>query len=102
MLLIALALAQSAPFDVKADYVELARQHCSAEWPADFRMQEYCLKQQAEGMIEFKAVSDQYGKAIEKTLETCTEQWTKDRIPDWRMIGYCAKQQAEAYARLNG
>lgn len=101
MLLIALALAQAAPFDVKADYVELARQHCRTEWPNDFRMQEHCLKGQAAGMVQFKAVSDEIGKPLEKALETCTEEWTKDHIPDWRMIGYCATKQADAYRALN-
>lgn len=100
MLLIALALTQ-APFDTKANFVELARVHCRGEWPADFQMQEFCLKGQAKGMVQFKAVSDELGKRIEPTLEKCTEEWTKNRIPDWQMIGFCAKTQADAFRRLN-
>lgn len=99
MLLIALALAQ-APFDTKADYIQLARTFCARKWANDFEMQGYCVRQQAAGMLEFKAVSDSMGKAIEKALEICTERWTKDRLPDWEMIGYCSKQQAEAYRSL--
>lgn len=87
MLLIALALAQAAPFDTKADYMQLARQ--------------YCAKEAAAGMLQFKRVSDELGKPIEKALEQCTEKWTTDRLPNWQMIGYCATSQAEAYRRLN-
>lgn len=100
MLLIALALAQ-APFDTNADFVALAKEHCRHEWPADFQMQEYCLRGQAAGMLQFKAASDELGKPFESTLEKCTEEWTKDRIPDWQMIGDCAAKQAEAFRRLN-
>lgn len=101
MILIALALAQAAPFDMDADYVQLARQFCAKEWPDNFEMQSYCLKQQATGMLQFKAVSDELGKPIEKTLEHCTEEWTKDRLPDFAMIGHCATRQADAFRSLH-
>jgi len=100
MLLFALALA-SAPFDTKADYVQLARDFCGREWPDNFEMQVYCVKQQASGMLQFKTVSDELGKPIEKALERCTEEWTKDRLPNFAMIGYCATRQAEAYRALH-
>jgi hypothetical protein len=101
MFLFALALAQTAPFDTKADYVELARTHCASEWPDNFEMQGYCMKQQATGMLAFKEASDSIGKPLEKALERCTEEWTKDRLPNWEMIGYCATKQAEAYRNLH-
>lgn len=101
MLLIAIALAQAAPFDTKADYVALAREQCRQEWPADFTMQEFCLKAQAKGMLQFKAVAETMGKGFEPTLEKCTEEWTKNRIPDWMMIGFCATSQAGAWQRMN-
>lgn len=102
MLLVALALAQTAPFDVQADYGALAREHCRREWPGDFQMQRYCQHQQNVGMLQFKAVSDDLDKAIEPALERCAEDWTHDRLPDWQMIGYCAIQQGTAYRRING
>ncbi len=101
MFLIALALAQVAPFDTKADYIALARQHCAGAWANDFEMQEHCMKQQAAGMVKFKAASDSVGKPLEKALEKCTEQWTKNRLPDWDMIGHCAQKQADSYLALN-
>ena len=100
MFLIALALAQ-APFDVKADYGELARAHCAREWPDDFQMQSYCWREQHGGMLQFKAVSDDFGPRIEKALEGCVEQWTADGLPDWQMIGYCAAEQAKGFVRVN-
>lgn len=93
-------MAAEPPFDVKADPVGLAKQHCARQWPDDFRMQEHCLKLAAQGMVELKAVHDEFGTKLEKALEECVELWTEDRLPDWRMIGYCAKQQADAYERL--
>ncbi len=101
MFLIALALAQAAPFDTKADFMGLARQHCAGEWPSDFAMQKHCLKGQAEGMLKFKTASDSVGRPLDKALEKCTEEWTKARVPNWQMIGYCAGKQAEAYRSLN-
>ena len=100
MLLIALALIQ--PFDVGADYGAMAREHCAIEWPDDFQMQSYCWHQQNVGMLQFKAVSDDLGKAIEPALERCAEDWTKDGLPDWQMIGHCAVEQGTAYRRVNG
>jgi hypothetical protein len=99
VVLIALALA-SAPFDTKADYVVLAKEHCAREWPDDFQMQNYCLDQQLKGMLQFKAVSDDLGTKIEKALERCTEEWTRDRLPDWQMIGHCAVEQGTAWHRI--
>lgn len=100
MLLIALALAQAAPFDVKGDYAAMARTHCRREWPDDFRMQEHCLEQQVKGLQEFLDAAA-VGKPLDKALRTCVEEWTKERVPDFQMIGYCAKQQAEAWRRIN-
>jgi ferredoxin len=100
MLFVALALAQAAPFDTKADYIGLTKQFCAKDWPDNFEMQAYCLKQQAQGMLQFKAVSDELGKPIEKALEHCTEEWTTDRLPNFAMIGYCATKQAESYRSL--
>lgn len=99
MLLVALALAQ--PFDTKADFMDLARTHCANEWPADFQMRSHCMKEQAAGMLQFKSVSDSIGKPIEKALQKCAEDWTKNRLPDWQMIGHCASEQAAAYRSLN-
>jgi hypothetical protein len=62
MFLFALALAQAAPFDTKADYVELARTHCASEWPDNFEMQGYCMKQQATGCWQFKEAATAIGK----------------------------------------
>jgi hypothetical protein len=100
MLLVALLL-QTAPFDVKADYVELAKQHCRLEWPNDFQMQAHCLKEQAGGMIAFKRIAETSGPPLHKAFEKCTEDWTKNGLPDWQMIAYCANEQATAYQALN-
>lgn len=98
---LALALAQAAPFDTSADYGALARGHCAREWPDDFQMQSYCYRQQHVGMLQFKAISDDLGKTIEKALEQCAEAWTRGGLPDWQMIGHCAVEQGTAYRRIN-
>lgn len=55
MFVVALLLSgaqATGPFDpYKSE--ELAKQHCSAKWPDDFEMQEYCVKQQSQGMHDF-------------------------------------------------
>lgn len=102
MLLLALALFQVAPFDTKANQSMLIRRHCAVEWPNDFTMQAHCAKMALEGMQQFVAASKSVGRPLDKALEQCVEQWTKNRVPDWAMIGYCSKQQADAYLALNG
>lgn len=81
--------------DAKAD----ARKHCLIEWPDDPRMQEYCEGQAVEGMREFVRSYREFGSSIEKVLEHCMTDWTRDGLPDWAMIGYCSRQQADSMRR---
>lgn len=100
LLFLGLAAAQVAPFDIKADYGDLSRQRCAKEWPTDFVLQETCVTLDREGMAKFKMVRDQIGPPIDPALETCTSDFTEDRLPNWMLIGACAEMQAESYRRL--
>lgn len=100
-MLLALALAAAQPFDTKADYGALAREHCAIEWPDDFQMQAHCWREQNRGMLQFKGVAEEFGPRLHKALEKCTEDWTKDGLPDWQMIGFCAVEQARGYIQVS-
>ena len=54
-------------------------------------------------MTEMHEIKYQAGMIdpLNKALEKCVEEWTKNAVPDWKMIGYCSKQQAEAWRKLH-
>lgn len=68
---------------------------CQKDWPADFRMQSYCLDQQREAVT-----------ALQRRTMASPEQQTirgkcaKDWPADFRMRDYCETQQLEALAKL--
>lgn len=98
----AMILASTTPpFEVRGSYEQMAAEHCRAEWPDDFRMQNYCMDMQIRGLAEFRQAYLQHGSVIERALESCVEEWTKyprtrRALPDFRMIGHCARQQSDA------
>ena len=94
------AASATGPFDPnKAE--QLSRQHCAAKWPSDFEMQDYCLKQQRQGMHDYALELSDAPKPLIGPLYNCAVKWTENGIPDFEMIAYCGKQQVEAYQRLN-
>jgi hypothetical protein len=104
MMITLLALAALSgwkpPFDENR-LVDLARQHCAAEWRDDFEMQAYCLKKQADGMGVYQSARASVGPALNGAVVHCLEEWTTAGVPDFEMIGYCVRKQADAYRQLH-
>jgi hypothetical protein len=87
------------------------REKCEKEWPDDYRMQAYCIKQQDEALGKFLGRNTAiYGTEKLKKLRTrCLAEWStpatrrdgSDRfIVDFRMANYCEEQQLKALASL--
>jgi hypothetical protein len=63
-------------------------------------MQDYCLKQQIEGMHDYAMELRDAPKALINPLYNCALKWTDNGVPDFEMMAYCGKQQMDAYLRL--
>lgn len=83
--------------------------HCGADWPDDYRMQEHCVEQQrgalenvrswmrshlADGSTE-AAIAREPERA--KILLKCNEDWP---APEYRMLWHCIEEQEKALERL--
>ena len=95
-----LAAAPVPPFDM-TNVADLRRQHCAAEAPDDFFLQETCIKMEIDGMAGFAAASKAIGRPLDAALEKCVEDHTANGIPSWFLIGTCAKMQADSYRNLH-
>lgn len=81
---------------------------CEKEWPTDFEMQEYCIKQQVEGQAEILEYVSRYNVDLdnkssaaslttaEVILVKCFSEWDGDN----KMIAYCIEKQEESALRL--
>jgi len=77
--------------------VDAAKQKCSTEWPSDFQMQAYCLKQQKTG---FEQVDQQRGglsAPLKASLQNCEAEWATD----YQMQAYCLEKQVAAKRNLD-
>jgi hypothetical protein len=71
------------------------RAHCAKEWPDDFRMRDYCEKQQqaAVTLMEARQMTSQDRQTIRNK---CEAEWPEDL----RMRNYCEEKQLEALKNL--
>ena len=98
------ATAKVGPGDGNAQI----NQRCSDKWPANFRMQKYCRKQQTEGrsdvsrwLSRHKVTKDTGSSTVwGQMFRHCGSKWNDAFGPNWRMIMYCLKQQESAYRDL--
>lgn len=77
------------------------RANCEAEWPGDYRMQEYCIKNQVEALQAIAPLADSSSSIERDIVGKCAVEWRKPIGFDYRMIKYCYEKQIEAYRRLN-
>lgn len=82
------------------DAPTIIKTHCEAEWPNDYRMLEYCIEHQQEGLAGLRArsFSDQIrASVLLKIRSKCKSDWPTD----YQMRDHCESQQVQAYERLN-
>ena len=73
---------------------------CEGEWPTDFRMQEYCREQQAEGYSNLVRIYPDARENIGAALVECITDWSDGGLFDWRMIHYCTDRQLTSWRNL--
>ena len=83
---------------VPGDWKQVAQAKCAQEWPSDYRMRNYCVKQQTEGTyaLDRGRPSDVDSTAFRVIRGKCAEEWPRD----FRMRAYCESQQVEGYRAL--
>lgn len=81
-----------------SDSGEIIKNHCQKEWPDDFKMQAYCIKQQknAVNVLEQGPPDDVPEGVFDKIRSKCDREWHGD----YKMRAYCEKQQIEAWRAL--
>ena len=92
------------------------KEYCANQWPTDFEMQEYCIKQQYEAVFEIKIFAKRFGFWGDNTLDgtavqqamskknpwtimiaKCFTDWDTDAGIDYEMVAYCPRQQEKSY-----
>ena len=73
-------LSLGAPSEVDSSAFRVIRGKCAEDWPRDFRMREYCEKQQYDGYRALNASS-----VGDSARNACAQQWPSD----FRMRRYC-------------
>jgi hypothetical protein len=68
-------------------------QMCASTWPADQRMQEYCVKNQTEALNKLSQMNRMYpqGSREKQTIQNCSTVWKKGNTYDYRMIVFCVE-----------
>lgn len=94
----------SASGSSSASSFEDLKKGCAIEWPGDYKMQEYCIKQQGAAAIELGHIIDQNpnDQVFNGIIQKCGSEWPgKATDFDYKMMLYCVKQQSSAYNRLH-
>jgi hypothetical protein len=90
--------AAPAPAAVKETSAQKIQRMCTTSWPADERMQEYCVKNQTESLATLNQMLQQYpaGSPERKIIQSCSAVWKKGEIYDYRMTVFCVNNQLGA------
>ncbi len=89
--LLAFLASPAAAFD--EDQTKAA---CAAEWPGDFQMQAYCVRQQRESYAELRHRLAVIPPELSTAAEMCEAEWGSD----WQMRAYCLAQQQTGFTEL--
>jgi hypothetical protein len=98
---------RSDPGAAQSDTSSEIAARCRSKWSGDYRMQEYCQKQQNEGLVWVSTwmsrnnVSANPEGTAARLLAKCGAKWEDPRFSyDWTMVAYCVEQQEKARGRL--
>jgi hypothetical protein len=77
----------------RAPQVNKIQQMCASTWPADERMQDYCVKNQSEALTRLSKMTVKYpkGSRERQVMESCSATWKKGDSYDYRMIIFCVE-----------
>jgi len=88
----------SEPVDDYSEADQVIKRHCEREWPADYSMRGYCIKQQREALTTLKRgrPHDIPTDVFASIREKCAQEWSDD----YTMRLYCEQQQFAAFREL--
>jgi hypothetical protein len=77
---------------------QVIRRHCEREWPDDYNMRNYCIKQQRQALAILKRgrPQDIPEEVFASIRSKCAVEWPED----YSMRQYCEKQQFDSYREL--
>lgn len=77
---------------------QIIREHCEREWPNDYSMRSFCVRQQREALDTLKRgrPDDIPEDVFEGIRSKCAADWPED----YNMRRYCEQQQYNAYREL--
>lgn len=87
-----------AEVDEYAEADEVIARHCEREWPDDYNMRAYCIKQQNEAVASLKAATDADipTTVFQQIRRRCAREWPDD----YNMRRYSEQQQISAYRQM--
>jgi hypothetical protein len=96
----ALALGLSI---AQAEVGEEIRSLCEKEWPDEFSMQEFCIKEETASHRALERVKSNVvdGHPVgQKIFRKCLREWSDD-LTEWSMVKYCVDEEIGSYNRLH-
>lgn len=80
-----------APVAAAAVAENKIQQMCASTWPADQRMQDYCIKNQTEALSKLSKMTSMYaqGSRERQVMQSCSSTWKKGNTYDYRMVVFC-------------
>jgi TIR domain len=84
--------------DDYSDAEQVIKRHCQREWPSDYSMRNYCVKQQRDALAILKrgCPPDIPADVFVNVRARCADEWPDD----YSMRAYSEKQQFVAYREL--
>ena len=84
--------------DDYSDAEQILKRHCQRQWPADYNMRNYCVKEQRDALATLKRgrPPDIPADVFAQVRAKCAEEWPDD----YSMRVYSEQQQFDAYREL--
>jgi hypothetical protein len=88
----------AADADEYSDADEVIARHCEREWPDDYNMRAYCIKQQRDAVASLKSTMHPEipTAVLQQIRRKCAREWPDD----YNMRHYCEQQQLTAYRQM--
>jgi len=88
----------AANVDEYSDADEVIARHCEREWPDNYNMRAYCIKQQKEAVANLKSATHPEIPiaVLQQIRRKCAREWPDD----YNMRHYCEQQQLTAYRQM--
>jgi hypothetical protein len=96
------ALCLAASTIAHADEAAGIRGYCEKQWPDEFSMQEYCIKEETKSYSSLRRknfAADDAHPVASRIFKKCLKEWTEDQV-EWSTVEYCVDEEVDSYNRL--